>query len=398
MKKIACYSIVLLIIIVTINACKKMDHEYRKFVVPGGIVYPGKVSTGLTAYTGRNRIKISWIRGTDPSVVKARVFWNYYTDSVEVNIPPVSKAGDTISVMIDSLPEKSYSFIIRTYDAQGNMSVPVELLSESYGDLYQSSLLTRPLSSSTMEPRNTVTISWGIADISNGAYATEVKYTDTLGHSHIQRTPINEDTTVIYGVKEGGYFEYRTLFLPDSLSIDTFYTDYTQAKVPPFVEMVPKNTWKVYPLPGDFYQYNSSYPVTKVWDGNTTGGSNLFLVQGSDPAISQPNWFTVDMGLKAVFNRVELFQRPHGTTPFQGYWPKKFAIWGSNSPDADGGWTHWHMLGTFTYTASAFSQVFQFPANQDAYQYFRFELLENYGSSGYQYQLTELTFWGTIVP
>ncbi|GAA4311142.1 DUF4998 domain-containing protein [Compostibacter hankyongensis] len=382
-------------IILTIGACGKMDDEFRKFVVPGGVTYPGK-ATRVVGYPGRDRIKISWSRGQDPSVVKALIFWNYYTDSVEVNIPP--DGDDTISVMIDNLPEKAYSFIIKTYDAKGNVSVPVELLSETYGDLYQASLLTRPLSSSTMEPRNTINIIWGVADVSNGAYATEVKYTDTLGHSRIQRMPITEDTSVISGVQEGGDFQYRTLFLPDSLSIDTFYTDYTQVKVPRFVEVIPKDTWKVYPLPGDFYQHDPKYPVTNVWDGNTTTDGNIFLVQGSDPAISQPNWFTVDMGFKAVFNKVELFQRPHGSTPFQTYWPKKFSIWGSNDPDADGGWDHWHLLGTFTYTASAFSEAFQFPDNGEAYQYFRFELLENYGASDYQYQLTELTFRGTIIP
>lgn len=396
MKKTVFYLTVLSIMLLALSSCKKTDHEYREFVVPGGIIYPGKVSTGLIANPGRNRIKISWARGNDPTVVKARIFWNFYTDSVEINIPK-SEVNDTINVIIDNLPEKSYSFIIRTYDAKGNISVPVELLSVSYGDLYQGSLLTRPLSASTMDPRNTVNISWGAADISNGAFATEVKYTDTLGISRIQRFPITEDKSVISGIEEGGYFEYRTLFLPDSLSIDTFYTNYSEVKVPGFKEEIPKNSWEVYPLPGDFYQFNASYPVTRVWDGNTVADANIFLVQGSDPAISKPNWFTVDMGLKAVFSRVALYQRPHGTAPFQGYWPKKFSIWGSNDPDADGGWDNWRQLGTFTYTSTEFSEVFQFPESDEAYQYFRFEMLENYGASGYQYQLTELTFWGIIV-
>lgn len=394
MKKIICYLVALLAIIVTISACKKMDHEYRKFVVPGGIVYPNK-ATEAVAYPGRNRIKISWLRGQDPSVTKARIFWDYYTDSLEINVPK-GNGGDTINVMIDNLPEKSYSFIIRTYDSAGHISVPVELISATYGDQYQASLLTRPIALSTMDPRNTVTIIWGAADISNGAFATEIKYTDTLGNSRIQRMPIMEDTSVITDIKEGGEFQYRTLFLPDSMSIDTFYTDYTQKDVPRFVDVLPKDSWKVYPLPGDFYQYNASYPVTRVWDGNTTGDANIFLVQGSDPAISKPNWFTVDMGYKAVFSRMALYQRPHGTAPFQGYWPKTFSIWGSNDPGADGGWDNWHSLGTFTYTSSAFSEVFKFPDGGDAYRYFRFELMENYGSSGYQYQLTELTFWGLI--
>ena len=81
--------------------CKEIDDSFKDFVVPGGIVYPQKVVNPMVN-SGYQRIKISWLRGADPSVTKARIFWNNYNDSIEVIIPPV---GDTISVIINDLPE-----------------------------------------------------------------------------------------------------------------------------------------------------------------------------------------------------------------------------------------------------------------------------------------------------
>ncbi len=85
-----------------------MDRTYKDFVVPGGLVYPQKASSSLV-YVGRNRVKIVWLRGSDPSVTKARIYWNNYMDPVELDIPTM---GDTIGVIIDHLPAKSYDFII----------------------------------------------------------------------------------------------------------------------------------------------------------------------------------------------------------------------------------------------------------------------------------------------
>ena len=144
MKKIYRYTVMLALAICTLSACKKMDSIYKDFIVPGGLPYAGRV-TKPVIQSGRQRIKISWLRGADPNVNLARIYWNNYTDSVNVPIPAT---GDTISVIIANLEEKPYTFVARTYDDKGNKSVAVELLGESYGDKYQSLLVTRPVARS----------------------------------------------------------------------------------------------------------------------------------------------------------------------------------------------------------------------------------------------------------
>ncbi len=294
MKKIFSYLVILFFMLSSFTACKKMDSTYKKFIVPGGITYTGKVKSPI-AYTGRNRVKISWLRGADPSVIKARIFWNNYTDSVEINIPP---AADTISYIIDSLPEKPYSFMIRTYDAKGNSSVPVEVLSAAYGEKYQASLLSRPLNAGILYTNGTtISIQWGGADISNGAYATEVKYADTLGNLRIHRFPVTETASVISDINAGIKFQYRTVYLPDSLSIDTFYTPFQENES----YLLDKTDWRV-------IAFSTQHPgaenaVTNVIDGRPNTRWHTWV------GYSQyPHYVTVDMGVERTITDFEIFR------------------------------------------------------------------------------------------
>ena len=158
-------------------ACKKMDDNYKDFLEPGGIIYPG-IALNPQVHPGNNRAMISWLRGPDPQVVKARIYWNNRTDSVELNI---GAKEDTIRYTFTSLQENDYTFNIRTFDEQGNASVPVEVSGTVFGTRYQSSLLTRALNASTLNSDGTMLIEWGAADTVSGAIATEVRYTNTAG-------------------------------------------------------------------------------------------------------------------------------------------------------------------------------------------------------------------------
>lgn len=225
MEKTACNILLLYMALLALTACKKMDSTYRKFVVPDGIFYAGKANQPQV-HSGRNRVKINWLRNADPSVVAAKVFWNNYTDSIAVAVPPT---GDTVSCIIPDLPEKTYSFIIKTYDALGHSSVPTEVFGTSYGDIYQSGLLSRMILGTMYYP-DSVVITWSSADISNGACATQVKYTNVLDIEQVNSFPVSRNTSTIKDIKSGSPFQYRTVFLPDSMSIDTFYTDYATSK------------------------------------------------------------------------------------------------------------------------------------------------------------------------
>jgi len=313
------------------SACKKMDSMYRDFVVPGGMSYVGKANSPK-AYVGHNRIKISWLRGADPNVIKARIFWNNYIDSVEVNIPPT---GDTISVIIDNLPEKSYSFIIKTYNSEGLSSVPIELIKPVYGARYQASLLNRPIKSSIMDAQGIVTLQWGTADIANGAYATEVTYTDNGGVTKMLYYAANMSSSIISDYKAGTTFQFRTVFLPDSSSIDTFYTNYV---VQPISKKISKSTWTA-----TASSFSAPYIPSNAID------DNIATFWNSDYNVKKPpfpHWLMVDMKKSITVTSVDL-------TPRQGF--KQgfyFRIEGSN----DG--TNWINYGSYLFTLDTNTQSF----------------------------------------
>lgn len=289
------YSLFLLALLGTIVSCKKMDKTYEKFLVPGGITYTAK-ATAAKAHTGHNRVQIVWLRGTDASVTTARIFWNNYADSVEVAIPPT---GSVISKIIDNLQERSYSFVIKTYNAKGDASVPVELISASYGEKFQAGLLSRPLLAATLDEQQTVTLNWGLADISGGAFASEIRYIDKTDKMITKRYTTAEQLGTIANVKAGSTLKYRTLYLPDTLSIDTFYTDFQEKKQ----FRLDKSTWQV-------IDYSSQHPgganqATNIIDGKT---NTRWHTLASNPRPPYPHFATIDIRSQKTITTFELFR------------------------------------------------------------------------------------------
>jgi len=177
---------------------------------------------------------------------------------------------------------------------------------------------------------------------------------------------------------------------------------------PRFEEPIPKNKFSAFHLPTDNWEpVDPKYGMENIWDGIEQNGENIFA-PWTKPL---PEWFTIDLGQKVIFSRMKLFQRI--SHPYNGFWIRKFAIWGSNDPNPDGSWESWELLGTFDfktpsglpwpqYTADDLAyartgQDFAFPDGLPAVRYMRFEVLENYSMTG-QFTIAELSFWGLLVP
>ncbi len=205
-----------------LSSCKEMDSIYEEYIIPNGIIYPGKALNPIV-YAGKNRVKISWLKGADPKVVKARIYWNNYTDSVNVDVPANQ---DTISVILENLPENTYSFFIRTFDGKGNVSVPVEVIGTSYGERYQAGILNRAINNAIITG-TTIKVDWGTIDTLS-AYATEVRYTNAAGELETLYAMSNQSVSTITDIKKGTTFLYRTLYVPNHLAIDTFYTNFIE--------------------------------------------------------------------------------------------------------------------------------------------------------------------------
>ncbi len=221
MKNIFKYMAVSALVVSTM-ACQDQTEIYEDFVNQfSDKNYPGKVLEPAS-FSGKNRVKIEVLTPGDPAVNEARVFWNFYADSISV---PVTQTNAVQEIMLDNLPEDSYSFIIKTYDTSGNVSVPVEVFGTSYGENYEKLISNRSLLSSNIDPNTgALTLNFSDADISNGAVETQIKYINTSDVEATASLIADEKNITIEDYKSGG--EFATSFLPDSSSIDTFITSW----------------------------------------------------------------------------------------------------------------------------------------------------------------------------
>ncbi|MBT2561789.1 DUF5013 domain-containing protein [Pedobacter sp. ISL-68] len=209
-------------------ACTKAD-DYKKFTETGEISYTGKLDS-VKVMSGNNRVYIRGLFLADPKVTQCKIFWNNKADSVVI---PVKKKYpiDTLKYFVENVKEGVQNFEIYTYDGVGNKSIPVYKTGRSYGQRYQSSLFNRPIESAFTDASGLTKITWQGMDRLTGVFATEVEYTNLSNVIKKIRAKIDETTTSISDIKPGTTLRYRTLFLPDTVSIDTFSTAFQTQRV-----------------------------------------------------------------------------------------------------------------------------------------------------------------------
>ena len=203
-------------------ACKKADSVYKQFLVPNGLYYPGK-ALNAEAHSGKGRVELSWQNSNDPDVEKARIFWNNYTDSVEVTVTPGMKRISIIlepPIIVSPLKENTYSFFIHTYDAKGNVSVPVEVVGRVYGTAYEKSLSNRTFKSLLYDGTNLL-VEW--AGAAYGEIFTVLEYTDKS--QTIRQLKVNplDPETLLPNFFTDAPFYVSTAYLPEPAAIDTLY-------------------------------------------------------------------------------------------------------------------------------------------------------------------------------
>ncbi|WP_165501734.1 DUF4998 domain-containing protein [Pedobacter frigiditerrae] len=223
-----------------ISSCDKMD-AYKKFTKEGEISYTGKLDS-VKINSGRYRVLLNGLFLADPKVKKCVVYWNNRVDSIVIPVTRTTNV-DTLKLFINNITEGVQNFIIYTYDNAGNKSIPVYRTGRVYGDRYQSTLTNRGINSAFTNESGVSTIEWGGMDRVSGVFATEMIYTDNSNVEKAVRIPIDVNNYIIPNFKEKGTIKYRTLFLPDTLSIDTFYTAYENMYIPKFSKIDVTSTY-----------------------------------------------------------------------------------------------------------------------------------------------------------
>jgi hypothetical protein len=349
MKKIIIYSIIMCIA-GCFFSCQEMDGNYKEYIVPGGITYLQKADS-VKVYTGWHRVKVEFPKPVDPKITNARIYWNNYTDSVDVVVPADK---DTVSCIIDGLPENNYTFYIRTYDAKGNTSIPSEVNGRALGEIYVGSLLQRSVLSTMVDEAGSFTINWSNGALSDGALATEIEYGKSGGGTAILAVAPGETRTVINDAMPGTEYKLRTSYFTKGF-LDTFYTGYLTGTVETqYTEtQIPRTGFVNAKLPTDYYAASgtaANVQLEGAWDGIKNEAFNAAQayanVFASANTAGWPKHFTIDLNRTVVISRFKMYQ--FGRNRFSESSPHSFELWGSMAPNPDGSFDEsWTKLGTY---------------------------------------------------
>ena len=124
MKKMIRNTSVLALLSILLVSCYRQDDIYKEFVQVGGYNYPA-MSQNLAAKTGYGWATLSWDQPIDPMVKSAKVFWDNYSKSLDVDYADFSDGK--VVVTIDDLEGRSYTFDVINYDGKGNRSLAAEI-------------------------------------------------------------------------------------------------------------------------------------------------------------------------------------------------------------------------------------------------------------------------------
>ncbi len=320
--------------------CTKMDDKYKPYLSGGEVVYQVQPDS-IMIFPGHDRIQLDWQLTSNPNVTHGRVYWNNGADSVDAPVTPGGKK-DHVSVLIDPIPEGSYTFSIVTFDKAGHVSVPVDTIGRVYGDVYISTLTNRRTSRAVLiggKPK----IEW-LSETDSTAVGTEIRYLDQQGAEQHIFVKTTDSITTIAEPPLGDSVQYRSLFIPVSGALDTFAAYYQPIYLEEAVPVeLDRNKYEEYTLPGDAPQYNTSAnPMSKLWDGDKNSWFRTANNSGS------PHWFTFDLGVTAKLSSFKAWQRGILTEynlVYANANAKTWEVWGSADPNPDGSWDSWVKLG-----------------------------------------------------
>lgn len=274
-------------------SCSKMDGTYKEFIKDGETKYLG-VSDSVKAFPGQNRVLLSWILSSDPDIAKTTVYWNNRKDSMVVNYPD-RIIDKNISLTIADLAEGLYSFEIYNSDIKGNSSIKTTVSTRAYGEEYIKSLYLRPIKTAE---RFSVDAKIVWAGANEESFGSEVKYTDGSGAEKVIFVSPSEEVTILPGVKANESFAFRSIYMPDKLSIDKFYTPYETRVVKGLPKDISKAGWTIVASTED-----PPRPAVNLIDENP----KTVWVNKIATGITYPHILTVDMKKTVSINEEEGF-------------------------------------------------------------------------------------------
>lgn len=211
-----CLSFIILAGLMT--SCTKMDHYYKDYIIER--TYVGSPDS-MWVRAGDNRMQLNWLTPTDPGAQNLVVIWNNRKDSA---VTTINNNADKGNFIIENLPEGPFTFWVVTTDNAGNRSVPREMTTEIYGDIFKNRLSNRAVDYWIPYSDSIVVLLKPSGD-KNLLY-TLIEYTDKSGH--MQTAKVGHDDIAVtlrdFDVNTNTTISLKSGFYPGDNVLDTFYS------------------------------------------------------------------------------------------------------------------------------------------------------------------------------
>lgn len=193
-----------------------MDHYYKDYIIER--VYVGKPDS-IWLQPGDKKVRFGIRTPKDAEAKELIVKWNNGSDSTSFNIDH-SVAQQYF--ILNNIGEGSHVFTTFTSNKNGLRSVPMELSTTVYGDLYRANLNPRELSH-TVRYKDSLAFIWKKM-ISEQVVGMEIQYTSKGGVPSKILTKYENMEDVIKDIDLNKSITYRTAYSPTANSFEYFYT------------------------------------------------------------------------------------------------------------------------------------------------------------------------------
>ena len=266
-------------------SCTSQDDIYKQYIKLGGYDYPAK-PLSLSTERGYKRVLVKWVKPMDPAVKTARLFWDNYADSLDVSYSDFP--NDSVTVNVTDLEDRSYTFDVKNYDENGNVSLAEEITVSPYSDSWMVSRTERTVNSAEMDGDDAVI---SMSKMTDEMIATRFRYKDLNDEWVEVEEHMSGDVRTMRFPKalKGKRFEYSSAYCPSN-GLDTVWRAWVKSTDGISYQLNGKR-WVVTATKGQTFSENTP---EKIFDGKALSGCRWHSSRSEATMLVFPKILSVD--------------------------------------------------------------------------------------------------------